>query len=82
VDLVDPSAPLEHGECPALFTDNRTYPNDESLAVGYNGFGSVTFDGPSASADYIDINGTVIWRERWTVDGSGGVALDASGPAQ
>ncbi len=71
VDLVDAAAPLPHPECPPVFADQRVFPNDERLQVGFNGFASLVFDGPALSAQYPDINGDVVWSERWTVSAEG-----------
>jgi hypothetical protein len=48
-----------------LFTDNRAYPNDEGLHIGYNGFVNLTFDTYNLKVDYVDLKGTIIRTENW-----------------
>ena len=45
------------------FVDTRTYPNDESLDVGFYGFAKVTLSGNSLTLDYVDLKGTVVFGE-------------------
>jgi hypothetical protein len=72
VDRYDASQPFKHPECPPVFTDNRPFPNDEGLDVGYNGYAVLTFDGPTLKADYLDLTGQSLWKEEWQVNRSDG----------
>ena len=40
---VDINSPVKHPECPLALYDNRQYPSDENIMVGYNGFVNLTF---------------------------------------
>jgi hypothetical protein len=75
---VDLPGPLKHRECEVEFVDARPYQNDEHLDIGVNGFAELTFTGPALKIDYVDIEGTVIFSESWTVDGTGEVARTAA----
>lgn len=61
VELTPAAAP----PAPLLYTDPRRYPNDERLEIGYNGFASLTFAGPSLAIDYLDLEGEYVYGERW-----------------
>jgi hypothetical protein len=74
VDRFNPAKPFRHRECPPLFADNRPFPNDEGIDVGYNGYGVLEFEGAELRAQYCDLTGSVVYRETITV-GAGG-ALD------
>ena len=54
---------MRHRECPPLFVDNRPFPNDEGIDVGYNGYGVIDFEGRELRADYRDLTGAVVYRE-------------------
>ena len=69
VDL--PPAPLHDFE--TEFVDARVYPNDENLKIGFNGFAEMTLRGNRLALDYVDLNGTKVFGEVWTVD-SGALA--------
>jgi hypothetical protein len=79
VDRVKPDRPLKHPECPPLFLDNRPFPNDEGIDVGYNGYGVIDFEERELRADYRDLTGEVVYRETIEVDRAG--ALHVRGPA-
>ncbi|MBV9824915.1 MAG: metallophosphoesterase [Alphaproteobacteria bacterium] len=64
---LSPAKP-RHPEYKVEFVDDRLYPNDENLKIGYNGFARMTFRGPQLSVDYVDIEGTVVFSEVWQVD--------------
>ena len=65
VDL-PPKAPLH--EFAVEFVDDRLYPNDENLVVGYNGFAKMTLRDGELRLDYVDVRGTRVFSETWTVD--------------
>lgn len=67
VDL--PSAQPRHPDCPVEFVDDRHYPNDENLTIGFNGFARMSLDGNRMTIDYVDVNGTVIYSESWIAEG-------------
>ena len=71
VDRFDPDRPIRHRECPPLFADNRPYPNDEGIDVGYNGYAELDFEGPELKAEYRDLTGEVVYRETIRVDKAG-----------
>jgi hypothetical protein len=50
------------------FVDDRLYPNDENLVVGYNGFAKMTLRHDRMTLDYVDVRGTRVFSETWTVD--------------
>jgi hypothetical protein len=57
----------KHPRCPIEFADKRHYRNDENLHIGYNGFARLTLHGNRLAADYIDVRGSVVFAETWTV---------------
>lgn len=58
------------GHPPLTFTDARRYPNDEGLELGYNGYAVLSFTGRQLAIEYRDLEGEVVYRERWeTADG-------------
>ena len=65
VDL-PPAAPLH--DYAVEFVDARVYPNDENLKVGFNGFAEMTLRGDALTLDYVDLKGTRVFHEVWTVD--------------
>ena len=65
VDL-PPKAPLH--DFAVEFVDERLYPNDENLVVGYNGFAKMTLRDDELRLDYVDVRGTRVFSETWTVD--------------
>lgn len=61
-------------DCRWLAWDNRRYPSDEKIDVGYNGYANFSFDGPALHVAYYDLNRTLVLTEDWRVDiGSGGL---------
>jgi Calcineurin-like phosphoesterase len=66
VDMVPTDIP--HPEYAVEFTDNRLYPNDEGLTIGFNGFARLTFQGPVLTAQYVDLHGTVVFSESWAAE--------------
>ena len=65
VDL-PPKTPLH--DFAVEFVDERLYPNDENLVVGYNGFAKMTLRDDQLTLDYVDVRGTRVFSETWTVD--------------
>jgi hypothetical protein len=65
IDL--PPADPKHPECDIEFVDERKYPNDENLTVGYNGFARLTLRADTAAVDYVDVCGELIFAETWRV---------------
>ena len=66
---VDRGVPT-HDPAPAFY-DNRLAKN----GYGVNGFVNLTFTGPTLLTEYEDLDGTKVFREEWTVDGSGAIRL-------
>lgn len=62
---VDTGLPAHDPKPP--FYDNRVAKN----GFGVNGFVNLLFTGPNLSAEYIDLDGTKILREEWTVSQGG-----------
>jgi len=60
-----------HPQCRTIFLDSREYPNEEGLKVGYNGFARLVFRGPALDVDYVDLEGAIVFKERFTVDDAG-----------
>ncbi len=65
--------PVERGqlpdiECPWLAWDNRRYDNGEEINVGFNGHVNLSLAGPKLHAEYLDLNGTLLFTEDWLVD--------------
>jgi hypothetical protein len=65
VDL-PPAAPLH--DFVVEFVDQRVYPNDENLKVGFNGFAQMTLRENRLTLDYLDLRGLRVFREAWTVE--------------
>ncbi len=78
VDRVNPDRPLRHRECPPLFVDNRPFPNDEGIDVGYNGYGVIDFEERELRAEYRDLTGAVVYSETISVDRSGALHVHAA----
>ena len=78
IDL--PPSHAAYPECETEFLDDRLYPNNENLKVGYNGFARLTVRGPVIAVEYVDLFDKVLFTERWTVDADGAV-LPLSGEA-
>ena len=70
-----PKAPLHDFEIE--FVDDRVYPNDENLAVGFNGFARMALCDHKLALDYVDVRGTSVSSETWTVERSRLVRLKA-----
>jgi hypothetical protein len=65
--------PVERGRppdisCPWIAWDNRRYYNGEDIDVGFNGHVNLSLNGPALHADYLDLNGTHLVTEDWSVD--------------
>ena len=65
VDL-PPKTPLH--DFAVEFVDERHYPNDENLVVGYNGFAKMNLHDDRLMLDYVDLRGTRVLSETWTAD--------------
>jgi hypothetical protein len=72
---VPPKIPLH--DFAVEFIDERLYPNDENLIVGYNGFATMTLRDNQLTLDYVDLRGTRVFSETWAVDQSKLVRLHA-----
>jgi hypothetical protein len=76
--------PVERGarpdipDCRWLAWDNRRYPSDEKVDVGYNGYANLSLNGPAMHIAYYDLNQSRLLTEDWHVDIESG-ALE--GPA-
>ena len=56
-------------------SENRPYPSDEKIDVGYNGYANLSFNGPSLQVACFDLNQSRLKTEDWHVDIESG-ALD------
>jgi len=66
VDL--PPARPKHAQCIVEFTDDRPYPNDENLTIGFNGYAELTLKDNQATVGYVDVHGKRIFSEVWVVN--------------
>jgi calcineurin-like phosphoesterase family protein len=66
VDL--PPAQPKHAECIIEFTDDRPYPNDENLTIGFNGYAELSLQDKQATVSYVDVRGKRIFSEAWVVN--------------
>ena len=57
-----------HPRCAVEFTDSRHYPNDENLAIGFNGFAQMSLRENRATIQYVDVHGALIFSESWVVE--------------
>jgi hypothetical protein len=66
--------PVERGaapdilDCRWLAWDNRRYPSDEKLDVGYNGHANLSLNGPALHIAYYDLNQALLLTEDWHID--------------
>ncbi|MFZ0038074.1 MAG: metallophosphoesterase [Candidatus Acidiferrales bacterium] len=66
--------PVERGaapdiqDCRWLAWDNRRYPSDEKVNVGYNGYANFSFNGPALHIAHYDLNQSLVLTEDWHVD--------------
>ena len=66
--------PVERGaapdilDCKCLAWDNRRYPSDEKVDVGYNGYANFSFNGPALHIAYYDLHQTLVLTEDWRVN--------------
>jgi hypothetical protein len=64
-----PPATADHPEVPLEFVDGRLYTNDdEKLNIGINGFARLTVQANRLSVEYVDLTGTLVFSEKWSVD--------------
>ncbi len=61
----------KHPEYKVEFMDDRHYPNDEHLMLGYNGYAQVSLQGNRASVRYVDLKGKEVFFEEWAATGGG-----------
>jgi hypothetical protein len=66
VDL--PPAQPKHAECVIEFTDDRPYPNDENLPIGFNGYAELSLRDKQATVSYVDVRGEQRYFETWVVN--------------
>ena len=62
---MDLNPKLEHANCPPVLDDNRSYPNNENIKVGYNGFTNLTFKGNQLTVHYRDLTSALLLTENW-----------------
>lgn len=67
VDL--PPASPKYPACAVEFVDERTYPNDENLSIGFNGYAQLTLSGDHLAVEYVDLHGTILFSEEWRAIG-------------
>ena len=66
--------PVERGaapdilDCRWLAWDNRRYPSDEKVDVGYNGYANLSLNGPALHIAYYDLNQSLLLTEDWHID--------------
>jgi hypothetical protein len=66
--------PVERGrapdikDCRWLAWDNRRYPNDENVDVGYNGYSNFSLNGPALHVAHYDLNQSLLLTEDWHVN--------------
>jgi hypothetical protein len=66
--------PVERGAAPDILDcrwvawDNRRYPGDEKLDVGYNGHANLSLNGPALHIAYYDLNQSLLLTEDWHID--------------
>jgi Calcineurin-like phosphoesterase len=58
-------------DCNCILYDDRRYKSDEDIDVGYNGFVTLAFNGPTLEVHYYDLYNTLLLTERWISDGKG-----------
>ena len=63
IELPFPRA--RHEQCRIEFTDEREYPNDEKLRIGFNGFARLVLRGERLDIEYVDVCGDVAFTETW-----------------
>jgi hypothetical protein len=76
--------PVERGatpdipDCKWLAWDDRRYPSDEKIDVGFNGYTNFSFNGPALHIEYCDLNQSLVLTEDWNIDLESG-ALNGPG---
>ena len=55
-------------DCRWLAWDNRRYPTEEKVDVGYNGYANLSFNGPALHIAYYDLNQSRLLTEDWHID--------------
>jgi hypothetical protein len=68
---VDRGHPPDIKDCRCLFYDDRPYPNNEGIDVGYNGFITLNFAGPHLVVNYYDLYDKLLLTEEWCANTEG-----------
>jgi hypothetical protein len=68
---IELNSKIKHPDVPLLYHDTRRYPSPENITVGYNGHINLAFRGPDLFVDYVDVAGTRIASEKWSVGNNG-----------
>jgi calcineurin-like phosphoesterase family protein len=58
-------------DCNCILYDDRPYPNNENINVGFNGFCTMTFTGATLSVNYYDLHNKLLLTESWQSDPQG-----------
>ena len=61
-------APPDILDCKWLAWDSRSYPSDEKVNVGYNGYANFSFNGPALHIAYYDLHQARLLTEDWHID--------------
>lgn len=57
---------VKDASCPVEFEDQRLYPNDENLTVGYNGYAALALRENKLEVRYVDVLGDTVFSEQWS----------------
>jgi hypothetical protein len=68
---VELGAKIERSDRPLIVVDERKKGAVDGVEIGFCGFASLAFDGPSLEITYLDEKGVVLLRETWTQSPSG-----------
>jgi hypothetical protein len=68
---VDRTATPDITDCNCVLYDNRKYPNNENIDVGYNGFATLNFSGPTLGVNYYDLHNKLLITESWQTNSRG-----------
>ena len=64
---VDLRPPTPKHDYAVEFMDDRHYPNDEGITVGFNGLATMTLARERLEVSYLDLRGTKVFAEVWSV---------------